>query len=62
MYTSDYLYAYYDVRYGQYSVLYPQTQEAYVFNRYGQHISTRDLITNKHTYNFTYNVNSYYGE
>ena len=49
-------------RYGQYQVLYPQTQELYVFNRYGQHIATKNLVTDQYTYNFTYNVNSYYGK
>ena len=45
-----------------YEVLSPQTQEMYVFNRYGQHLSTKNIITNEYLYNFTYNVNSYYGK
>jgi YD repeat-containing protein len=49
-------------RYGQYEVLYPQTQESYLFNRYGQHIATKNIITDQYIYNFTYNVNSYYGK
>ena len=49
-------------RYGQYEVLYPQTQESYLFNRYGQHIATKNIITDQYVYNFTYNVNSYYGK
>ena len=48
--------------YSQYQVLYPQTQELYVFNRYGQHVATKNIITNRYMYNFTYNVNSYYGK
>lgn len=48
--------------YGQYKVLYPQTQEAYIFNRFGQHINTKNIITDQHVYNFTYSVNSYYGK
>ena len=48
--------------YGQYQVLYPQTQDLYIFNRYGQHIATKNLITDQYVYNFTYNVNSYYGK
>ena len=46
----------------QYEVLYPQTQELYVFNRYGQHVATKNIITDRYMYNFTYNVNSYYGK
>jgi len=49
-------------RLGQYEVLYPPAQELYTFNRYGQHLSTRNLITDQQVYNFTYNVNSYYGK
>ena len=49
-------------RFGQYEVLYPQTQESYLFNRYGQHIATKNIVTNQYMYNFTYNVNSYYGK
>ncbi|ELU08904.1 hypothetical protein CAPTEDRAFT_159800 [Capitella teleta] len=48
-------------QYGQYEVLYPQTQESYLFNRYGQHIATKNIITDQFVYNFTYSVNSYYG-
>jgi len=32
-----------------------------VFNRYGQHLSTIDLLTGVQQYNFTYNVHSYFG-
>lgn len=49
-------------KYGQYEVLYPQTQELYIFNRYGQHIATKNIVTDQYMYNFTYNVNSYYGK
>jgi YD repeat-containing protein len=48
-------------RLGFFEVLYPQTGELYTFNRYGQHVATRDVVTGVTTYNFTYNVNSYYG-
>ncbi len=37
-------------------------QELYVFNRYGQHVATKNIITDQYVYNFTYNVNSYYGK
>ena len=49
-------------RYGQYTVLYPQTQEIYIFNRFGQHVNTKNIITDQYVYNFTYSVNSYYGK
>lgn len=48
-------------RSGGFEVLYPQTSELYAFNRFGHHISTRDIVTGRPKYNFTYNVNSYYG-
>lgn len=47
---------------GQYEVLNSEAQELYAFNRYGQHISTKNIVTNAYTYNFTYSVNSYYGK
>ena len=40
----------------------PHTHEQYIFNRYGQHVATRNIITDQYVYNFTYNVNSYYGK
>lgn len=49
-------------RLGQYEVLYPQTQDLYVFNRFGQHVATKSLVTDRYVYNFTYNVNSYYAK
>src|SRR6218665_3341603 len=49
-------------RLGQYEVLYPQTQDLYVFNRFGQHVATKSLVTDRYAYNFTYNVNSYYAK
>lgn len=48
-------------RSGNFEVLYPQTNEMYTFNRFGHHVSTRDIVTGQTTYNFSYNVNSYYG-
>ena len=51
-----------EMKMSQYQVLYPQTQELYVFNRYGQHVATKNIITDRYMYNFTYNVNSYYGK
>jgi teneurin len=48
-------------RAGGFEVLYPQTNELYTFNRFGHHISTKDIVTGRAKYNFTYSVNSYYG-
>lgn len=38
-----------------------ESQEVYMFNRHGQHVATKDLITDKFLYNFTYHVDSSYG-
>ena len=48
--------------YGNYDIIYPQNQEVYTFNRFGQHIHTKDITTGIYVYNFTYNVNSFYGK
>lgn len=50
-----------DPRSGHYQVLDAYSGQTYTFNRYGQHVSTSDLVTGGVTYNFTYSVNSYYG-
>lgn len=47
---------------GQFEVPSIDTMELYFFNRYGQHIATRSLITSQYIYNLTYNVNSYYAK
>lgn len=47
---------------GQYDVMYPQMQEMYIFNRFGHHIATKNIVTEQYVYNFTYTVNSYYGK
>ncbi|XP_071087575.1 teneurin-m-like isoform X3 [Haliotis cracherodii] len=46
----------------QYEVVSPETQEIFIFNRYGQHQHTISIMTNQYMYNFTYNVNSFYGK
>ena len=46
---------------GRFQVLDAYSGQMYTFNRYGQHVSTSDLVTGQFTYNFTYSVNSYYG-
>ncbi|XP_014674084.1 PREDICTED: teneurin-m-like [Priapulus caudatus] len=45
-----------------YEVYHPETQEIYVFNRFGQHYFTKNIMTGKALYVFTYNVNSSYGK
>ena len=45
-----------------FEILHPETQERFYFNRFGQHIATKHLVTNQFIYNFTYNVPSYYGK
>ncbi|ESP00102.1 hypothetical protein LOTGIDRAFT_91191, partial [Lottia gigantea] len=46
----------------EYQVVSPETQEIYIFNRYGQHKHTINIMTSQFMYNFTYNVNSFYGK
>ncbi|RZF32871.1 hypothetical protein LSTR_LSTR013659 [Laodelphax striatellus] len=46
----------------EYEVYSPDTQEVYVFNRFGQHISTRNILTGETSYQFTYNVNTSNGK
>ena len=41
----------------QYEVYSPETQEIYIFNRFGQHISTKNIVTGETVYSFLYNVN-----
>jgi teneurin len=48
-------------RSGQFEVVHGPSHEVYVFNRYGQHLATRDLNTGLLLYNFTYNGYSHYG-
>ncbi|XP_021940923.1 teneurin-m isoform X3 [Zootermopsis nevadensis] len=46
----------------EYEIYSPDTQEIYVFNRFGQHIVTRNILTGKISYHFTYNVNTSNGK
>ncbi|KYN06967.1 Teneurin-3 [Cyphomyrmex costatus] len=46
----------------EYEIYAPDTQEIYVFNRFGQHISTRNILTGEIVYQFTYNVNTSNGK
>jgi len=40
-----------------YEVYSPETQEIYVFNRFGQHVATKNIVTGERVYTFLYNVN-----
>ena len=46
----------------KYTIVSPETREAYIFNRYGLHLSTVDLLTGSTMFNFTYNGNALYGK
>ena len=41
----------------QYEIYSPETQEIYVFNRFGQHLATKNIVTGETIYTFLYNVN-----
>nr|CAD7592846.1 unnamed protein product [Timema genevievae] len=46
----------------EYEIFSPDTQEIYIFNRFGQHIATRNILTGETSYLFTYNVNTSNGK
>ncbi|XP_075234226.1 teneurin transmembrane protein Ten-m isoform X2 [Lycorma delicatula] len=46
----------------EYEVYSPDTQEVYVFNRFGQHVATRNILTGETSYQFSYNVNTSNGK
>ncbi|XP_055694710.1 teneurin-m isoform X3 [Lutzomyia longipalpis] len=46
----------------EYEIYSPETQEIYVFNRFGQHIATKNILTGETSYTFTYNVNTSNGK
>lgn len=46
----------------EYEIYAPDTQEIYVFNRFGQHIATKNILTGETVYLFTYNVNTSNGK
>ncbi|XP_076303284.1 teneurin-a transmembrane protein isoform X10 [Lasioglossum baleicum] len=47
---------------GEFHIPFPPTNEIYVFNRYGQHISTKDLTSGKTRYSFLYSKNTSLGK
>ncbi|XP_026674472.1 teneurin-m isoform X7 [Ceratina calcarata] len=46
----------------EYEIYSPATQEIYVFNRFGQHVATKNILTGEVVYQFTYNVNTSNGK
>lgn len=46
----------------EYQIAHPENHEVYVFNKYGQHIVTRSVLTGKTKYTFLYNVNTSFGK
>ncbi|XP_078038060.1 teneurin transmembrane protein Ten-m isoform X2 [Augochlora pura] len=46
----------------EYEIYAPDTQEIYVFNRFGQHVATKNILTGETVYQFTYNVNTSNGK
>ncbi|XP_050083154.1 teneurin-a isoform X2 [Anopheles aquasalis] len=47
---------------GEFQIPYTPLNELYVFNRYGQHVATRDLSTGKSRYSFLYSKNTSFGK
>ncbi|KAI4462797.1 teneurin and n-acetylglucosamine-1-phosphodiester alpha-n-acetylglucosaminidase [Holotrichia oblita] len=46
----------------EYEIFSPETQEIYIFNRFGQHIATKNILTGEINFLFTYNVNTSNGK
>ncbi|XP_030767229.1 teneurin-m isoform X3 [Sitophilus oryzae] len=46
----------------EYEIYSPETQQIYIFNRFGQHIATKNILTGETSYVFTYNVNTSNGK
>lgn len=47
---------------GSFDIYSPETQEVYAFNRFGQHVATRSMVTGRSIYLFGYNVNTSNGK
>lgn len=47
---------------GEFRIPYPAAGEVYVFNRYGQHVATKDLASDKTRYSFLYSKNTSFGK
>jgi teneurin len=46
----------------EYQIPYPPTNEIYIFNRYGQHVATKDMSIGKTRYSFLYSKNTSFGK
>ncbi|CAB3228851.1 unnamed protein product [Arctia plantaginis] len=46
----------------EYEIYSPDTQEIYIFNRFGQHITSKNILTGENNYLFTYTVNTSNGK
>ncbi|XP_047545421.1 teneurin-m isoform X4 [Vanessa atalanta] len=46
----------------EYEIYAPDTQETYIFNRFGQHVMTKNILTGENNYVFTYTVNTSNGK
>ncbi|KPJ01049.1 Teneurin-2 [Papilio xuthus] len=46
----------------EYEIYSPDTQEMYIFNRFGQHVMTKNILTGENNYVFTYTVNTSNGK
>ena len=46
----------------EFQIAFPDGQELYVFNKYGQHTATKSIITGRSLYTFLYNVNTSFGK
>jgi hypothetical protein len=47
---------------GKYTIISPETREAFIFNRFGLHMQTIDLISGNIMHNFTYSGSAFYGK
>ena len=47
---------------GEFLIANPLLNEIYVFNRYGQHVATKDLVTGHVRYSFLYSKNTSFGK
>jgi hypothetical protein len=47
---------------GKYTIISPDSREAYIFNRFGLHLQTLDLLTGQVIFNFTYSGSAFYGK
>jgi hypothetical protein len=46
----------------EFQIAFPDGQELYIFNKYGQHTITKSIITERTLYTFLYNVNTSFGK